>query len=318
MRFATSSRRAVSLYFNSYTFFTLLKGSLQLIMDWTIPLIILQLVLLEGLLSIDNAAVLGAMVSTLPDTIAVPWPKALKKFGRSLHPILGNQRTAALRVGLLGAYLGRGFMLLVASLIIQNPWLKILGSLYLMYLAFENLGKKEDDEGGDVNASKYSSFWSLVVMINIADMIFSLDNVMAAVSVSDKLWVVMVGVAIGILLMRFAAGVFSYLVEREPVLKTAAYILILNIGIELLVSEMSGFKVDDILRFGISIATILLALAYAHWKPMQVLKPFLVWITEGFAVFADMMKWAISPILAIFTWIGKGLALLSAPILRRS
>jgi len=48
-------------------------------MDWTIILIILQLIVLEGLLSIDNAAVLGAMVVNLPSDQEIPWPKSLQK-----------------------------------------------------------------------------------------------------------------------------------------------------------------------------------------------------------------------------------------------
>lgn len=50
-----------------------------------------------------------------------------------------------------------------------------------------------------------------------------------AVSLSDKLWVVMLGVFIGILLMRFAY-LFSYVVEKLPIPKKAAYILVFNIG----------------------------------------------------------------------------------------
>lgn len=286
-------------------------------MDWTIPLIIMQLILLEGLLSIDNAAVLGAMVADLPDNIGIPWPKSLKKFGRWIHPALGNQRTAALRVGLLGAYLGRGLMLLIASLIIQNPWLKILGAFYLIYLAFENLGiRGPEDRKGSANEPKRNSFWGVVAMIEMADLVFSLDNVVAAVSLSDKLWVVLVGVALGILFMRFAAGIFSYAVEREPVLKTAAYILILNIGLELLVAELSGFEFNDFLRFSISIGTILISLLYAHWKPLHFFQPALTWMAIGFGNFSEIIKWAVSPLFSIFGLIGKIITLFSTPTLQ--
>src|SRR5512140_1800572 len=77
---------------------------------WPIVVIILQLIFLEGILSIDNAAVIGALVSPLPDDERVVWPRGLQKLGDFLYPIIGNQRLAALRVGLLGAYLPlRGF-----------------------------------------------------------------------------------------------------------------------------------------------------------------------------------------------------------------
>ena len=86
---------------------------------WPIFIIVLQLIFLEGILSIDNAAVIGALVAPLPDDRHVEWPKALQQFGAWLHPVLGNQRMAALRVGLLGAYVGRGAMLFMTS---SLPW----------------------------------------------------------------------------------------------------------------------------------------------------------------------------------------------------
>jgi tellurite resistance protein TerC len=233
-------------------------------MDFSIIVIIIQLIFLEGILSIDNAAVLGAMVNTLPADKAIPWPERIR-FGHVLDRIMGKQRTAALRVGLLGAYLGRGLMLLAASYIISNPWLKIVGAAYLIRLAVDDLsahGYSGDDEA--VRPIKIRSFWATVLMVELMDLAFSLDNVVAAVSLSDKIWVVMLGVAIGIVVMRFAAGIFSTIVEKEPILKTAAYILVLNIGIELLLEELAGVAISDWMRFGISITTIALSLAYAH------------------------------------------------------
>ena len=109
-------------------------------MDWSIIVIIIQLIFLEGILSIDNAAILGAMVARLPEHEPIPWPKSLKKLGHILDKPLGGQRMAALRVGLIGAYAGRGIMLLLASVIIQNPWLKVIGAIYLIRLALDDLG----------------------------------------------------------------------------------------------------------------------------------------------------------------------------------
>jgi tellurite resistance protein TerC len=269
-------------------------------MDWTIPVIILQLILLEGLLSIDNAAVLGAMVIHLPNDKPIEWPHSLQKVGDRLHFLLGNQRTAALRVGLLGAYVGRGLMLLLASLIVHNPWLKVIGAIYLILLAFENLGMAEESAADtEVRTVKATSFWGIVVSVEIADLVFSLDNVVAAVSLSDRLWVVMVGVAIGILCMRFAAGLFSYAVEREPVLREAAYLLVFNIGVELLVEEFAHVEINDWLRFGISIGTILLSLAYAHFKFLRIFRPVILWVAQGFAKMNEVIDWALVPIFAI-------------------
>lgn len=107
---------------------------------WPVIVIILQLIFLEGILSIDNAAVLGALVSPLPTDQPIPWPIWLQRVGKRLQPFLGYQRNAALRVGLLGAYLGRGLMLFLASLLIHNSWIRLAGAVYLIRLAFNELG----------------------------------------------------------------------------------------------------------------------------------------------------------------------------------
>jgi tellurite resistance protein TerC len=263
-------------------------------------IIILQLIFLEGILSIDNAAVIGALVSPLPDDKRVEWPKVLQRFGEWLHPILGNQRMAALRVGLLGAYVGRGAMLFFTSFLIHNSWIKLVGAIYLVHLAFDNLedmaGAGGDEEEGEVRRVKAQSFWATVLTVETMDLIFSIDNVIAAVSLSNKIWVVLIGVAIGILMMRFAAGIFSYAVEREPILKQAAYVLIFNIGVELILDQVWHIEISDFLRFGISILTILLALAYAHIKFLQRFRFVLVWLAQGIGIINEFVDWLLAPI----------------------
>jgi tellurite resistance protein TerC len=270
---------------------------------WPIFVIILQLIFLEGILSIDNAAVIGALVSPLPDDREVPWPPLLKKLGTILHPIVGNQRMAALRVGLLGAYLGRGAMLFLTSFLIHNSWIKLIGAVYLIHLAFDNLEDMTgggSDEDGDIKPIKVQTFWTTVVTVELMDLIFSIDNVVAAVSLSDKIWVVMLGVGIGILTMRFAAGAFSYAVEREPILKQAAYVLVFNIGVELLLEQVWHVEIPDLIKFSVSIATILLALAYAHVPFLQKLRFVIVWLTQGMGIVNEFVDWLLTPIKAVF------------------
>lgn len=273
-----------------------------------IVFVILQLIFLEGILSIDNAAVLGAMVVHLPTHEPIAWPRPLQGLGRALHPLLGNQRTAALRVGLLGAYLGRGLMLVTASLIVQNAWLRILGAAYLVRLACDNLGLAEPGESdAHVHPLAGRGFWNIVLTVELADLAFSIDNVVAAVALSKVLWAVLLGVAIGILLMRFAAGWFSYVVEREPVLKTAAYVLVFNIGLELLLDEFGLVHFSDWSRLGISVFTLVFALAYAHLPPLRVMRPLFVWLGQGFANFNEVFDWALAPLETLARLIWRGL-----------
>ncbi|HVN56485.1 MAG TPA: hypothetical protein VMT46_19315 [Anaerolineaceae bacterium] len=251
------------------------------------------------------------MVAPLPEDRPVPWPRFLTQPGTALHSVIGNQRLAALRVGVLGAYLGRGAMLLLASLIVQNPWLKLVGAAYLIRLAFNNLGQSEEgEENPHIHPIDTSSFWLVVLNVELADLVFSLDNVVAVVILSSHLWVIMAGVAIGIVMMRFAAGWFSYLVRREPTLETAAYLLVLIIGIELIYSEILGVELNDWLRFGISVATVLLCLAYAHSRLLRLARPVLVWFAQGMANINEVVDWLLIPIEGLFKliwWSGKQL-----------
>ncbi len=272
---------------------------------WPIVVIVLQLIFLEGILSIDNAAVIGALVSPLPNDQDVPWPGALNKLGKFLHPFLGYQRMAALRVGLLGAYVGRGAMLFLTSFLIHNSWIKLIGAVYLIHLAFDNLEDMSGggDEDGEVKPIKVQSFWATVLTVEIMDLIFSIDNVVAAVSLSDMIWVVMLGVGIGILTMRYAAGIFSYAVEREPILKQAAYILVLNIGVELILDQVWHIEIPDLVRFGISVLTIALALAYAHLPFLQKFRFVLNWLAQGIGIINELVDWLFLPFKAAFNLI---------------
>jgi tellurite resistance protein TerC len=261
--------------------------------------VVLQLIFLEGILSIDNAAVLGAMVSVLPNNRVVPYPRALRFAQRFTNRVLGMQQSAALKVGLLGAYAGRGLMLVLATWVIENPLLRILGAAYLVRLAFEHLSHHDEASEEEQREQRHvgASFWLVVLNVELADLAFSLDNVVAAVALSNHLWVVMLGVALGIVTMRFAAGIFTWLIRREPILATAAYIVVFNIGVELLVSEFFHVHFESWQKFVISGSTLVLCVVYARLKFLHVLAPIFHWISEGMGILDDLINWAAKPII---------------------
>jgi tellurite resistance protein TerC len=266
-------------------------------MDFAFITIILQLIFLECILSIDNAAVLGAMVAPLPNDRPVPWPRTFRSVLSRLDPLLGPQRQAALKVGLLGAYAGRVLMLFLASIIIQNVWMHILGAVYLIYLAIRHFGEtyrhgKDLDDEVDVEAIRppKANFWGVVATIELADLAFSLDNVIAAVALSDKLWVVVLGVAIGIVVMRFAAQIFTRLIAWEPALEHAAYLLLFAIGGELLLEYYLHFELTEWQQFGISIGIIVWVVLFARVK---LLRPLNI-IFQPFALLFALINDALS------------------------
>ncbi len=203
--------------------------------DWESALIIIfNLIIIESLLSVDNAAVLATMVMDLPP----------------------HQRAKALRYGIIGAYVFRGLCLLFAAWLIQIWWLKPLGGLYLLYLAYDYFRRKHTPQHEDdllVKEEKWfykisygliGQFWATVVAVEIMDLAFSLDNVFAAVAFTDNIWLICIGVFIGILAMRFVAQWFVKLLERFPFLETSAFLVIGILGLKLFASLPTHLSPD--------------------------------------------------------------------------
>jgi tellurite resistance protein TerC len=92
-------------------------------------------------------------------------------------------------------------------------------------------------------------------------------------------------------------------VEREPILKQAAYVLVLNIGVELVLAQVWHIEIPDLLRFGISIATIALALAYAHIPFLQRFRFVLVWLAQGIGIINKLVDWLFLPLRGLFNLI---------------
>jgi YkoY family integral membrane protein len=191
-------------------------------------LIILNLVVLESLLSIDNAAVLAVMVKDLP----------------------GNDSNKALKYGMIGAYVFRGLCLLLAAWLVGIWWLAGLGGLYLMYLSYGHFTKANDtiEEASDTKDSKIfqwaskiglNKFWATVVLVEIMDLAFSIDNVFAAVALSSNIWIICAGVFIGIAAMRFVSGVFLKLMRKYPTLENSAFVVIALLGIKLVLGSVA-------------------------------------------------------------------------------
>jgi tellurite resistance protein TerC len=277
-------------------------------MDVGVVLIVLQLIYLEGILSIDNAAVLGAMVSHLPRDEPVPWPSFLRFLQRPIHRLLGGQRLAALKVGLLGAYLGRGSMLFIASWVVRNRWLLLLGGLYLIKLAADHLGdlgpgaagEAAHEAGGDLLRRGERSFWSVVLAVELADLAFSLDNVVAAVALSRELWVVFTGVALGIITMRFAAGIFVWMIQRYPVLEAAAYLLVLNIGLELLLEDLWHIQLGDAQKFLVSVSTLVVTVTYGQVPALQRIGRTVTWPKRILGAVSLLFLWVLKPLAWLF------------------
>jgi YkoY family integral membrane protein len=189
-----------------------------------------NLVIIESLLSVDNAAVLATMVGDLaPD-----------------------QRKKALRYGIFGAYIFRGLCILFASYLIEFWFLKPLGGLYLLYLVWDHFRAGPPHEEEHIEKSQswiyrrtlglFGKFWATVALIELMDLAFSIDNVFAVVAFTNNLVIICAGVFIGILAMRLVAQAFVLLMGKYPFLETAAFVIIGILGLKLLLSLFEHFQ----------------------------------------------------------------------------
>ena len=175
------------------------------------------LVLLEGLLSADNALVLAILVLGLPK----------------------RQRRKALRYGILGAFAFRIVAIIFAAHMMQLGIVKLAGGLYLLYLTYNHFFDAEDDAGRQIRQARpwlgLSAFWATVVRVELTDIVFAVDSILVAVAMSPKLWVVITGGILGIIAMRLVIGQLLVIVQRYPALVDGAFVIIAWVGFKLLV-----------------------------------------------------------------------------------
>jgi YkoY family integral membrane protein len=104
--------------------------------------------------------------------------------------------------------------------------------MYLCYLTYKFFKNKTDNDETTNGIAK--GFWATVIAVEIMDLSLSIDNIFAAVALSNIFWIIMTGVAIGILAMRFVAGWFVKLIDKYPSLETSAFIVIAILGLKLM------------------------------------------------------------------------------------
>ncbi len=196
------------------------------------------LIILEGLLSADNALVLAVLVKHLPE----------------------KQRKRALTYGIFGAYFFRFLFIGIGVYLVSFWWIKVLGAMYLAWIVIKHFWLGDDDSAtkGVKKDSwlvrTFGLFWATVISVELVDIAFSVDSILAAFAVSEQVWVLLLGGMIGILLMRTVAKFFLLLIDKVPELETTAFILIGIISVKMLAGVL-GYELHHLAFFGILIVT---------------------------------------------------------------
>ncbi len=209
------------------------------------------LVVLEGLLSADNAMVLAVLALGLPK----------------------GQRKKALRYGIFGAFVFRTIAVLCAIQLIKLEWVKLLGAAYLVYLPYKHFfgGQDVHERRAVPRATPWlgmNAFWATVVRVELTDVVFAIDSVVVGVGMSPKTWVVLTGGILGIVAMRVVIGQLLAVVERYPPLVDGAFIIIAWVGLKLLLAFLLqagviDFRLPEWLSLGLIVVIFVVALIYS-------------------------------------------------------
>ena len=212
--------------------------------------LILSLAVMECILSADNALVLSAFVRPLPK----------------------EQQKKALVYGLWGAYIFRFIFIGLGTVLIKFWPIKFIGALYLLYLGFKFFRdkRKSNMEEDEIDSSPkgwlvkvFGLFWATVISVELMDLAFSVDSILTALAISEKVWVVLLGGMIGILLMRGIATFFISLMNRVPELETTAYVLIIFIAIKMGLTLVNIHIPNDIFLSVLVLAFLLTFILHA-------------------------------------------------------
>jgi len=212
------------------------------------------LVVLEGLLSADNALVLAMMILGLPR---------------------GDQKKA-LRYGLVGAFAFRTAATLLAASLIRIGFVQLAGGLYLLYLSYQHFFRTggADERRRIAPAQPWlglSALWGTVVKVELVNIAFSVDSILVAVAMSKKLWVVLSGGLLGIVAIRVVIAQLLSLVRRYPAIVDGAFVIIAWVGVKLLLEYLHaqdwiGFQINKWISFGLIGAIFLVSYLYARRK----------------------------------------------------
>jgi YkoY family integral membrane protein len=212
------------------------------------------LVLLEGLLSADNAMVLAVLVLGLPQ----------------------HEQNKALRYGIIGAFAFRSLATLLARHVIQLGVVKLIGAVYLLWLPYQHFfgGRDARNHRAPKPARPWlglTAFWATVLRVELTDFVFAIDSILVAVAMSPKLWVVLTGGILGIVTMRLVIGRLLALVRRYPALVDGAFVIIAWVGLKLLIEyahtrDWIDWEVPKWLSLGLIVVIFVISYVFARLR----------------------------------------------------
>ncbi len=206
---------------------------------------LLSIILINIVLSGDNSVVIAMAVHSLP----------------------AGKRTKGILIGTLGAVLLRVGFTLIASHLLEIPFLKLAGGATILWIAVKLL---LEEAAVTTDGKKIESIWHAVWIILVADFTMSLDNVLAVAGVSKgdvlELWL---SLGLSIPLVVFASAMLSKLMDKYPIILVLGAALLGKVGGEMIYTDpamTNWFKLESVwLKLAFETLCVLGVLGMAHW-----------------------------------------------------
>jgi YjbE family integral membrane protein len=179
-------------------------------------ILILQIILLNIVLSGDNVSVIALAIRNLPE----------------------KKAKMASMIGLGGAVVLRILFTCIITLIMEIEWLhiRLIGGLLLIKITWDLINAKEEGQNEDVDSDK--TLWKAVFSIIIADISMSLDNVLAIAAAADgRLWLIVLGIVMSVPIIFLGASVIAKLMNK--------YKIIIYVGGGLLMYAATNMIMED-------------------------------------------------------------------------
>lgn len=173
------------------------------------------LIALEAVLSADNAIALAAIAQGLEGQ---------------------KMQSRALNLGLVVAFALRVTLILTATWVLRFWQFELAGAMYLLWLVFQYFTSNDSEKNGEAHhhGPRFASLWQAIPMIALTDLAFSLDSVTTAIAISQEIWLVLTGGLVGVITLRFMAGLFIHWLEEFVHLEDAGFLTVALVGLRLL------------------------------------------------------------------------------------
>lgn len=184
---------------------------------------------------------------------------------RFADELSGRERARAMRWGLFGALFLRALSLVLMTYVKSFYWIMLFGAIHLLVTAslwFFGLRSEHEKQSVGAPVKKGMSLLRTVLLIELADLCFSVDNVAVAVSISQNIWVSFTGVAFGLLIVRLLWRRLKYFSLRYPRLTDTSQLVAGMLGLQTLMKLTFHLPVSPWLDLAIVVIAVVLGLSF--------------------------------------------------------